>query len=150
MIEPIKKGSETKTVVFNTNGIIVPQNFCVQKYLDGSIIGESELKNGSKYFATFTKEFVEVKEQSKNSEEAKEQTKNSEEAKDIDDKPKEAKKNAVNLVKANKKVVKASMTLLKSKPNGIIDETFTIKDYTGWIKESLKEYISENRDLFKH
>ena len=95
MLEPIKKGSETKTVVFNTNGVIVPQNFCVQKYLDGSIIGESELKNGSKYFATFTKEYVEVKEQSKNSEEAK----------DIVVKLKEAKNNAVNLVQAKKKVV---------------------------------------------
>ena len=103
MLEPIKKGSETKTVVFNTNGVIVPQNFCVQKYLDGSIIGESELKNGSKYFATFTKEYVEVKEQSKNS--AKEQSKNSEEAKDIVVKLKEAKNNAVNLVQAKKKVV---------------------------------------------
>ena len=113
MLEPIKKGSETKTVVFNTNGVIVPQNFCVQKYLDGSIIGESELKNGSKYFATFTKEYVEVKEQSKNSakeqsknsEEAKEQSKNSEDAKDIVVKLKEAKNNAVNLVQAKKKVV---------------------------------------------
>ena len=103
MLEPIKKGSETKTVVFNTNGVIVPQNFCVQKYLDGSIIGESELKNGSKYFATFTKEYVEVKEQSKNS--AKEQSKNSEDAKDIVVKLKEAKNNAVNLVQAKKKVV---------------------------------------------
>jgi hypothetical protein len=42
------------------------------------------------------------------------------------------------------------MTLLKSKPNGIIEETFTIENYVGRIKKRLEKYISENRDLFKH
>ena len=45
-----------KTIVYKTSGIIVPQDKKVQKYLDSNILGESELKMGSKYFATEFKE----------------------------------------------------------------------------------------------
>ena len=50
-----------KTIVYKTSGVIVPQDKKVQEYLDSNIIGESELKSGSKYFATEFKEGDEKK-----------------------------------------------------------------------------------------
>ena len=42
----------SKTVIFDTNGVIVPQKVQVQEYLNWKIIGESEIENGTKYFIT--------------------------------------------------------------------------------------------------
>ena len=39
-----------KTIVFGSNGMIQPQNKEVQEALDQSIVGESELTNGGKFF----------------------------------------------------------------------------------------------------
>ena len=41
-----------KTIVFKTSGVIVPQDKTVQTFLDAHFVGESELKEGIKYFVT--------------------------------------------------------------------------------------------------
>ena len=51
-IKKDKNCDNFKTVIFDTKGVIVPQDETVQSYLDGYIIGESEIKDGDKYFVT--------------------------------------------------------------------------------------------------
>ena len=57
-VQKIKDSKIHKTVIFETSGVIVPQKEQVQKYLDWKIIGESEIKNGTKYFVTQTKDEI--------------------------------------------------------------------------------------------
>lgn len=87
-----------RSVIFNTNGVIVPQKESVQKYLDGHIIGESEIKDGNKFFITMA-------------------------------------------IEPKGKDEIATLTLLKSHSDGQFNWRFTIKDYTRWIKSSLKKYF---------
>lgn len=45
-----KRSKERKSIVFRSNGEIVTQSNEIQSYLDQNIVGESELKDGVKYF----------------------------------------------------------------------------------------------------